>query len=142
MAPSKIQRDVPDAVYRGTAILREWRRNIKAMVSGPADRRTIHQTGRPQDSFDGVAYELSWAGKARMDRLERRAYEEVPVEIELENGKLQAFTYIPLPKATEADSLAQGSWIDLVVEGARERKMYGLLAELRDAGAPIDTNAL
>ena len=143
MAPSKMQRDVPDAVYRGTAILYGWRRNIRAMVSGPADRRTIHRTGKSQDSFDGVAYELSWPGKARMDRLERRAYEEVPVEIELDNGRLlQAFTYIPLPKATEADSLAQGSWIDLVVEGARERKMYGLLAELRDAGAPIDGNTL
>ena len=143
MAPSKMQRDVPDASYRSTAILRKWKRNIKAMLSGPADRATIEFYENEQDAFDGVAYDLSWSGKARLDRLERRAYKEVGVEIELDDGQLvQAFTYVPLPKATEGTRLADGSWIDLVVEGARERKMWNLVDELRDAGYPIGPNRI
>ena len=138
----KMLRDVPGASYRGTAILRGWSRNIEAMLSGPAYEATI-VPGDEQDAFDGVAYELSWAGKARLDRLEKRAYKEEKVAIELDDGRqLPAFTYVPLPKATEAKRLESGSWMDLVVEGARERKMYGLLAQLRDAGAPIDINRL
>jgi hypothetical protein len=143
MAPSKIQRDVPDASFRGTAILRKWKRNIKAMLSGPADRATIKFTDNEQDAFDGVAYDLSWPGKARLDRLERRAYKEVDVTIKLDDGQLvPAFTYVPLPEATEGTRLADGSWIDLVVEGARERKMWDLVDELRDAGYPIGPNRI
>jgi hypothetical protein len=140
MYSGKMLRDVPGASFRGTAILRGWRRSIKAMLSGPAFEATI-EPGDEQDAFDGVAYELSWSGKARLDRLEKRAYKEEKVPIELDDGRqLSAFTYVPLPKPTETKRLASGSWMDLVVEGARERKMYGLLAQLRDAGAPIDIN--
>jgi hypothetical protein len=138
MANSKIQRDVPDARHLGKAILRSWRRDIKGMLSGPADRATIQFTDNEEDAFDGVAYELSWWGKARIDRLELRAYEEVSVDIEHNGRTRTAFTYIPLPAANEKDTLSVGSWIALVVEGARENQMTGLLAELRDGGAPID----
>jgi hypothetical protein len=142
MAKSKIQRDVPDALPLGKAILREWRRDIQGMLSGPADRATIQHTGDRRDKFDGVAYELSWWGKARIDRTELRAYEEVAVTIELNGRARPAFTYVPLPAATEKDHLAVGSWIALVVEGARENKMTDLLTELRDGGAPIDAMGL
>lgn len=142
MARRKIQSDVPDARPLGKAILHEWRRDIKGMLSGPADRATIQHTGNKRDAFDGVAYELSWWGKARIDRLERRAYEEVPVTIELEGKARPAFTYVPLPAATEKDHLARGSWIDLVVAGALENDMTGLLSELRAGGAPVDENRL
>ena len=138
MARSKIQRDVPDAIPLGKAILREWRRDIQGILSGPADRATIKHTGDKLDKFDGVAYELSWWGKARIERVELRAYEEVDVTIELNGRARPAFTYVPLPAATEKDHLAFGSWIALVVEGARENKMADLLTELRDGGAPID----
>jgi hypothetical protein len=138
MARSKIQRDVPDAIPLGKAILREWRRDIQGILSGPADRATIKHTGDKLDKFDGVAYELSWWGKARIERVELRAYEEVAVTIELNGRARPAFTYVPLPAATEKDHLAFGSWIALVVEGARENKMADLLTELRDGGAPID----
>jgi len=138
MAKSKIQRDVPDAIPLGKAILREWRRDIQGILSGPADRATIKHTGDKLDKFDGVAYELSWWGKARIERVELRAYEEVAVTIELNGRARPAFTYVPLPAATEKDHLAFGSWIALVVEGARENKMADLLTELRDGGAPID----
>jgi hypothetical protein len=139
MASSKIKRDVPYAYpLGGKAILHKWRRDIKGMLSGPANRATIQYTGEEQDSFDGVAYELSWSGKARMDRLELRAYEAVNVTIKHNGRDRPAFTYIPLPEATKKDKLEVGSWIDLVVEGARENQMTGLLAELRDGGAPID----
>jgi gamma-glutamylcyclotransferase (GGCT)/AIG2-like uncharacterized protein YtfP len=141
MYSGKMLRDVPGASYRGTAILRGWHRNIEAMLAGPAYEATIEPD--EQDAFDGVAYELSWSGKARLDRLEKRAYREEEVNIELDDGRrLSAFTYIPLPKPTKSKRLESGSWMDLVVEGARERKMYGLLAQLRDAGAPIDINRL
>jgi hypothetical protein len=142
MAPSKMQRDVPDAKFIGKAILREWRRDIQGMLSGPADRATIQHTGGQHDKFDGVAYELSWWGKARIERVELRAYEEMPVTIELNGRARPAFTYVPLPAATEKDYLAVGSWIALVVEGARKHKMADLLAELRDGGAPIDAMGL
>jgi hypothetical protein len=138
MANSKMQRDVPDARHVGKAILRRWRRDIKGMLSGPADRATIKFTDNEEDAFDGVAYELSWWGKARIDRLELRAYEQVTVDIEHNGRTRTAFTYIPLPAANEKDTLSVGSWIALVVEGARENQMNGLLAELRDGGAPID----
>lgn len=142
MYSGKMLRDVPGASFRGTAVLHGWRRNITAMLSGPAYEATI-VPGDEEDAFDGVVYELSWFGKARLDRLEKRAYEEKRVTVELdEGGQLSAFTYVPLPKATEAKRLASGSWMDLVVEGARERQMHGLLAQLRDAGAPIDINRL
>jgi len=141
MARSKIQRDVPDAHPLGKAILRGWRRDIRGLLSTHR-AAIIQQTGDRQDAFDGVAYELSWSGKARIDRIELRAYEEVAVTIELNGKDRPAFTYVPLPAATEKDHLARGSWIDLVVEGARENKMNSLLAELRDGGAPIDVNRI
>ena len=142
MSIQKMESDVPGARHRGKAILREWRRDIRGMLSGPADRATIQYTGDKNDAFDGVAYDLSWWGKAKLDRLERRAYEEVPVIIESEEQECNAFTYVPLPAATEKDHIARGSWIDLVVAGAIENRMTGLLAELRAGGAPIDENRL
>jgi hypothetical protein len=138
MASRKMRRDVPDARPLGKAILYEWKRHIKGMLSGPADRATIEHTGKREDAFGGVAYELSWWGKARIDRLERRAYEEKSVEIELNGQVHQAFTYVPLPAVTEKTDLARGSWIYLVVEGALENEMTGLLTELRDGGARIN----
>jgi hypothetical protein len=138
MASSKIRRDVPDARPLGKAALYGWQRHIKGMLAGPADRATIEQTGKREDTFDGVAYELSWWGKAKIDRLERRAYSERGVEIELNGQVYQAFTYVPLPAVQEKTQLAHGSWIDLVVEGARENDITDLLAELRDSGAHIN----
>ena len=138
MALSKMQSDVPEAHKLGKAILYGWQRHIIGMLSGPADRVTIEHTGNKQDAFDGIAYELSWLGKARMDRLEQRAYEEKAVTIEHKGQLSPAFTYVPLPKATETSQLERGSWIYLVVQGATENHMTGLLNELRDGGAPID----
>jgi hypothetical protein len=138
MAPRKMLSDVPDAELLGVAQLRRWNRDIKAIVSGPADRRSIRRTGNRADSFDGVAYELSWWGKARLDSLERRAYGEVPVEINLHGENVEAFTYVPLPKVTEDSRLSPDSWIYYVVEGAIENRMDSLLAELRSAGVRVE----
>jgi hypothetical protein len=84
-----------------------------------------------------VAYELSWWGKARLDRLERRAYKEVSVNIHVKGTIRKAFTYVPLPRATSRD-LSPGSWIDDVIEGAIENNITDLLTELGNAGLPID----
>jgi hypothetical protein len=138
MASRKMRRDVPDARSLGKAVLHEWQRHIEGMLSGPADRATIERTGNPEDAFDGVAYELSWWGKARIDRLERRAYEEVSVDIELNGQVCRAFSYVPLPAVTQKTELARGSWIDLVVEGALENEMTSLLTELRGGGIRIN----
>ncbi len=114
MYSGKMLRDVPGASFRGTAVLHGWRRNITAMLSGPAYEATI-EPGSEQDAFDGVAYELSWSGKARLDRLEKRAYKEEKVTIELDDGRqLPAFTYVPLPKSARGKRPASGSWMDLV----------------------------
>jgi hypothetical protein len=138
MAPRKMLSDVPDAELLGVAQLRRWNRDIKAIVSGPADRRSIRRTGDRADSFEGVAYELSWWGKARLDSLERRAYKEVPVEVDLHGESVKAFTYVPLPKVTEDSHLSPDSWIYYVVEGAIENRMDRLLAELRSAGVRVE----
>ncbi len=141
MASRKMREDVPDAHPLGMAILRGWQRHIEGMLSGPADRATIKKTDEREDAFDGVAYELSWWGKARIDRLEKRAYAEERVDIELKGKTRQAFTYVPLPAVTEVtneNKLAPGSWIALVVEGALENKMTRLLTGLQDSGVRID----
>ena len=52
MAKSKIQRDVPDALPLGKAILHKWKRDIQGMLSGPANRATIQHTGNSQDAFE------------------------------------------------------------------------------------------
>ncbi|HZN18193.1 MAG TPA: gamma-glutamylcyclotransferase family protein [Micromonosporaceae bacterium] len=137
MASHKMLRDVSDARPLGPAVLRGWQRDIRSLLAGPA-RATIQYTGNAQHAFDGVAYELSWWGKARLDRLERRSFEEVAVVIDLDGRPRPAFTYVRLPPATAQNDLTPGSWIDLVVEGAVENEMTALLAELRAAGAPID----
>ncbi|HET8660156.1 MAG TPA: gamma-glutamylcyclotransferase family protein [Micromonosporaceae bacterium] len=138
MASRKMLRDVPDALRLGAAVLPGWQRDIHGLLAGPANRATIQHTGDSRHAFDGVAYELSWWGKARLDRLERRSYEEVMVTIEV-NGKARpAFTYVPLPPATAQTRLTPGSWIDLIIEGALENEMTALLAELRSAGAGVD----
>jgi hypothetical protein len=139
IASRKMLRDVPDAHRLGTAILRGWRRDISAMLAGPANRATIHRTSDEADAFDGVAYELSWWGKTRLDRLERRAYRTVPVIVEIDGRQREAFTYVPLPSSTVERALAPGSWIDFVIEGAHEHGMLGLIDELRAAGAPVYT---
>ena len=144
MASRKMREDVPDARPLGMAILRGWKRHIEGMLSGPADRATIEKkTEEGEDAFDGVAYELSWWGKARIDRLEKRAYGEERVNIELNGETRQAFTYVPLPavrEVTNKNKLAPGSWIALVVEGALENKMTRLLTELQHSGVRIDAN--
>lgn len=138
MAPSKMLHDAPGARLRGTAILHGWKRDIAAMLAGPADRDTIGRTGNPADSFDGVAYDLSWWDKHRLDRTESRAYEEVDVEIEIDGHVHKAFTYVPLPPATANSELTPDSWIGLVIEGAVKNKMTRLLAELQAAGVRIE----
>ena len=145
MASRKMRDDVPDARPLGMAILRGWKRHIEGMLSGPADRATIEKTKEIEDAFDGVAYQLSWWGKARIDRLEKRAYGVELVDIELKGKIRKAFTYVPLPAVTEVtnkNKLAPGSWIALVVEGALENKMTRLLAELQDGGVQIDAKKL
>jgi hypothetical protein len=138
MASRKLLRDVPDARLVGTARLSGWRRDIPALVAGPTERATIHHTGIPADYCDGVAYELSWWGKVRLDRLERRAYQPVEVTVEINGQPRSAFTYVLLPTAGANRPLAPGSWLDLVIEGAAENNMTTLLDELRQAGAPVD----
>jgi hypothetical protein len=137
MYSQKMLRDVPGAYPLGTARLRGWQRNIVGILSGPADRATIKNTGNDNDSFAGVAYELSWWGKARLDRLERRAYSEVSVRVQVNGTIREAFTYVPLPRAT-ARNFSPGSWIDDVIEGAIENNITDLLTELGNAGLPID----
>lgn len=138
MASRQITRDVPDVRPLGTAIIRGWRRDISAMLAGPADRATIERTDDPADSFDGVAYELSWWGKARLDRCERRAYYSVPVTVEIDGHEREAFTYVPLPSSSPNQPLSPGSWMDSVMEGALENNMTKLLGELRSMGARVD----
>jgi hypothetical protein len=138
IATRKMLRDVPDARPLGMALLRGWRRDTRAMLTGPANRATIVRTGDSLDAFDGVAYELSWWGKARLGRLERRAYEETPVDIEFHGQARPAFTLVPLPPAKPSARFVRGSWIDTVVEGAQENDLTILLDELRDAGVPLN----
>lgn len=142
IASRKMLRDVPDARSLGMAMLRGWRRDTRALLTGPANRATITPTGSSLDALDGVAYELSWWGKARLDRLERRAYEERQIIIEFHGQARSAFTYVPLPSAKASARLARGSWIDIVVEGAQENGMTILLNELRDAGVPVNNDRL
>jgi hypothetical protein len=104
MATRQIRLDVPDARRRGVAILRGWRRDIRAVLAGPADRASIERTDDPDDFFDGVAYDLSWWGKTRLDRREERAYSSIDVVVEINGVAHEAFTYIPLPKP-EPDEL-------------------------------------
>jgi hypothetical protein len=139
MASRKLLRDVPDARLIGPARLTGWRRDIPALVAGPAERASIHRTDDPADHCDGVAYELSWWGKVRLDRLERRAYQPVEVTVQINGHPRPAFTYELLPTAVPDRPLAPGSWLDLVIEGAAENDMLGLLDELRRAGAPVDS---
>jgi hypothetical protein len=131
MASRQIKLDVPDARRRGVAILRGWRRDIKAVLTGPADRRSIERTDDPNDFFDGVAYDLSWWGKTRLDRREERAYSPIDVVVEIDGQEHKAFTYVPLPKPEPHELPELDSWIDLVVDGATENNMEMLLRELR-----------
>jgi len=68
MASRKLLRDIPDARMIGPAPLVGRRRDIPALVAGPAEHATIHHTGDPTDHCDGVAYELSWWDEVRLDR--------------------------------------------------------------------------
>jgi hypothetical protein len=134
MAARRVQRDVPEARKLGAATIRGWQRDVTALLAGPADKATIHYTGDPSHSFDGVAYELSWWEKVRLDRIERRAYESVPVVIEVDDRRLDAFTYIPLPSSLPGRDIPAGSWMATIIEGAVENDLVGLLAELRVRG--------
>jgi hypothetical protein len=142
MAPHKMLSDVPDAHPRGAAVLPRWRRNISAMLAGPADRSTIRRTNDKDDAFDGVAYELSWWGKKRLHRLESRAYQEVEVKIEIDGHQATAFTYLPWTSSPASEAPKQpGSWIWLVIEGAKHFRLENLLAELRARGV-VETETL
>jgi hypothetical protein len=138
MALREMRRDVPDARWLGKATLYEWQQNMDAMVSGPADIRAIEYTGKRENFFDGVAWELSWRGKARMDRRERRTYQEFPVDIEHKGKMRPAFIYVPLPKASETTGRARRRWLDLVEEGASDHNMADFLTRLREARARIE----
>jgi hypothetical protein len=134
LAVEKMVSDVPDAIKKGRAVLRGWRRNIAATVAGPARPASIQETGDDNDGFHGVVYELSWWGKTRLDRLELRAYESVEVDVEL-HGRLQrAFTYVPLPRPEPNKPPQPSSWIHWVRHGAVQNKMFELLDELHSHG--------
>jgi hypothetical protein len=138
MDGSEMRRDVPDARPLGKATLYEWQQNMDAMVSGPADSRAIMNTGKKEDSFGGVAYELSWRGKAKLDRRELRAYQEFPVDIELKGKIRPAFIYVPLPKTSETTGRARRRWLDHVEKGASDHKMTEFVARLREARSRIE----
>jgi gamma-glutamyl AIG2-like cyclotransferase len=138
IASRKMLSDVPDARRLGVATLRGWRRDVSGLLAGPAYRATIRHTGDDSDVVEGVAYELSWWGRAQLDRLERRAYRPVPVDIETAGGRRSGFTYHYLDTQSSAlQPPLPGSWVDLVIEGAMESDLVGLLDELRAAGAPV-----
>ena len=139
MASRKMQRDVPDARSLGKAILHGWARDVSAVLDGPARPATIKKNPDDKGSLEGVAYELSWWGKTRLDRLERRAYRPIFVPIEVDGRMIEAFTYVPLPPSTSDQKFPPGSWIEFVAEGAVENNLVELLDELRAAGAPIDS---
>jgi hypothetical protein len=138
MASRRMAQDAPGAQRIGVGILRNWKRNINAMIDRPADRATIVPSPSQDDWFDGVAYEMSWWEKERLTRLEQRAYERVDVTIEIDGKRVSAFTFVPLPSPRDKSALTAGSWIDLVKEGALENNMGRLLSELRIAGVPVD----
>jgi hypothetical protein len=115
-------RDVPDARLIGSARLTGWRRDISALLAGPAERASIHRTDDPADHCDGVAYELSWWGKVRLDRLERRAYQPVEVSGEINGQPRPAFTYELLPTAVADRPLSPGSWLDSSDRGCRRER--------------------
>jgi hypothetical protein len=138
MDVSEMRRDVPDARPLGKATLYEWQQNMDAMVSGPADSRAIMHTGEKEDFFDGVAYELSWRGKAKLDRRELRAYQEFPVNIELKGKMRPAFIYVPLPKTSETTGRARRRWLDHVEKGASDHKMTDFVVRLREARSRIE----
>jgi hypothetical protein len=136
MSARKMAEDAPGAERKGVAILRDWKRNIDAMVNAPADRATIvPELGA---WFDGVAYEMSNWDARRLTLLEGRAYQRVDVNIEVEGRVVKAFTFVPRPSAKNLPVREEGSWIDLVVAGARENEMIDLLDDLRRGGAPVD----
>ncbi|MEJ3745960.1 gamma-glutamylcyclotransferase family protein [Actinomycetes bacterium KLBMP 9797] len=137
MKPQNVLREIPNAKIRGRAILKGWHRDVSAMLAGPADRSTIHQTGKPDDSFDGVAYDVTWWEKTILDHRERRAYESIEVEVELDGLPTKAFTYIPLPSSEPGIQLPVGSWINEVIDGALENGVVDLLAELHRLGASV-----
>ncbi len=118
MDVSEMRRDVPDAHPLGKATLCEWQQNMDAMVSGPADSRAITNTGKKEDFFGGVAYELPWRGKAKLDRRELRSYQEFPIDIELKGKTRPAFIYVPLPKTSETTGRARRRWLDHVRKGS------------------------
>ncbi|WP_066376455.1 gamma-glutamylcyclotransferase family protein [Herbidospora mongoliensis] len=137
MAARNVLREIPDAKPRGRAVLKGWRRDVSAMLAGPADRSTIHWTGDLDDRFDGVAYEVTWWEKTVLDRRERRAYKPVEVDIELSGTTTQAFTYIPLPSSEPGKRSPAGSWINEVIDGALENDVVDLLDELRGLGTTV-----
>ncbi|MBO3752071.1 gamma-glutamylcyclotransferase [Streptosporangiaceae bacterium NEAU-GS5] len=138
MAARNVLREIPDAKLRGRAVLRGWRRDVSAMLAGPADRSTIHRTGDPNDHFDGVAYEVTWWEKTMLDRRERRAYQSVDVDVELNGSIISAFTYVPLPSSTPGIRSPAGSWINEVIDGAIENEVVDILGELRSLGTPVE----
>jgi hypothetical protein len=134
IARQKMQLDVPGAHFLSKARLHGWKRDIHHVVSGPAVQGTIHETGEDADHFDGVAYELSWWDKERLDQLERRAYKQTEVYVEIGGIRTKAFTYVPLPPGSNETTKSPGSWIYYVVEGAQQNEMDELLGELRSVG--------
>jgi hypothetical protein len=135
---SEMRREVPDARPMGTATVYGWQQNMDAMVSGPADSDAIRHTGKREDFFVGVTYELSWRGKARIDRSDQRAYQEFPVDIELKGKMRPAFIHVPLPKTSETTGRARRRWLDSVEKGAADHKMTDFVIRLREARARIE----
>jgi hypothetical protein len=137
---SEMRREVPDARPMGTATLYGWQQDMDAMVSGPADSDAIRHTGKKEDFFVGVTYELSWRGKARIDRSDQRAYHEFPVDIEHEGKIRPAFIHVPWPKTSETTGRARRRWLDSVEKGAIDHKMTDFVTRLREARARVEGN--
>jgi hypothetical protein len=126
----------PNAIRYGRARLRGWRLEL---ATTPLPRNVsvrIERTDDPNDSVDGVVYEISEWEKQRLTSLAHGTHREVSVNPERGTGRFDAFAIVH-DVEDPTDPQAQPADLLLMIEGAKENENVRLVERLHRLSAQV-----
>jgi hypothetical protein len=123
-----MQQYVPDAIRHGPATLQGWRLVVSTTPLPGSVSAPIEHTEDPEDSVEGVVYELSEWGRKLLLNLEHGDHREVSVSAEQAETRFDAFAIVHDGPRISEGRAARPTDLLIMIEGAEENR-YGKLVE-------------
>jgi gamma-glutamylcyclotransferase (GGCT)/AIG2-like uncharacterized protein YtfP len=124
----------PHSKFLATGVIYNWKLafSVKAPHLGGV-AAGIYES--PEDTVSGVVYRMTYEDKANLDRIEGGGYIPVTVNVKMESGNCDAFTYVPAQQPDPDTSLKPPpQYLNKMIDGAREhglKELSGYLEQFR-----------